>query len=140
MRAGILLLVAGAVFAQAPAYQPVGTMSQLMVDVIYPASDAIFYAFREPPKNEREWNVLQGQALIVAESGNLLMTPGRARDQEKWMADSKLLVEVGAAAYKAAKAKNMEAIVALNQQLNDACVACHRDYRPNYGKRAPAKQ
>jgi hypothetical protein len=141
MRAVILLLLAGAAFAQAPAFQPVGTMSQLMVDVLYPASDALFYAFRQPPKNEHEWNILQGQALIVAETGNLLMMPSRARDQVKWMADAKLLVDVGAAAYKAAKAKNMDGINALNQQLNDACVACHQDYRPNYRRRTPeAKQ
>jgi cytochrome c553 len=138
MRAAILLLVVGAAFAQAPTFQPVGTMSQLMVDVIYPASDAIFYAFREPPKNEHEWNILQGQALVVAETGNLLMLPSRARDQDKWMADAKLLVDVGAAAYKAAKAKNMDAIVALNEQLNTACVTCHQDYRPNYRRRQPA--
>src|SRR5579872_2308504 len=138
MRATILLLVASAAFAQAPSFQNVGTMSQLMVDVIYPASDAIFYAFREPPKNEHEWNVLQMHALMVAESGNLLMLPGRARDQEKWMADAKLLVEVGNAAYKAAKAHNLEAINGLNQQLNDACVTCHQDYRQNYRRRTPA--
>jgi len=142
MRAIILLLVllVGAAFAQAPTFQAVGTMSQLMADVIYPASDAIFYAFREPPKNDREWNVLQGQALIVAEAGNLLMLPSRARDQDKWMADAKLLVEVGAAAYKAAKAKNMDGINALNAQLNDACVVCHQDYRPNYRRRPLASE
>jgi len=138
MRAVLVLLLVSAAFAQAPTFQPAGTMSQLMVDIIYPASDAIFYAFREPPKNEHEWNILQGQALIVAESGNLLMMPSRARDQDKWMADAKLLVEVGAAAYKAAKAKNLDGINALNQQLNDACVTCHQDYRPNYRRRTPA--
>jgi hypothetical protein len=137
MRPVILLLLVGAAFAQAPTFQSVGTMSQLMVDIIYPASDAIFYAFREPPKNEHEWNILQGQALMVAESGNLLMLPSRARDQDKWMTDAKLLVDVGAAAYKAAKAKNMDAIVALNEQLNTACVTCHQDYRPNYRRRTP---
>ena len=49
-----------------------------------------------------------------------------------------VLVDVGAAAYKAAKAKNMDGINALNQQLNDACVTCHQDYRPNYRRRTPA--
>lgn len=140
MRVLILLFMVGAAFAQAPAFQSVGTMSQLMVDIIYPASDAIFYAFRTPPKNDHEWDILRGQALIVAESGNLLMMPSRARDQDKWMADAKLLINVGGAAYKAAQAKNLEGINALNQQLNDACVMCHQDYRPNYRRRLPEKQ
>jgi hypothetical protein len=135
MRAAILLILAGAALAQAPAFQPVGSMSQLMVDIIYPASDAIFYAYREPPKNEHEWSILQGNALTLAESGNLLMMPSRARDQAGWIKDSKLLVDVGAAAYKAAKAHNMDGVLALNDQLNTACVTCHQEYRPNYRKR-----
>jgi hypothetical protein len=135
MRAAILLILAGAALAQAPTFQPVGSMSQLMVDIIYPASDAIFYAFREPPKNEHEWNILQGNALTLAESGNLLMMPSRARDQEGWIKDSKLLVEVGAAAYKAAKAHNMDGVLAVNDQLNTACITCHQEYRSNYRKR-----
>jgi hypothetical protein len=116
-------------------FQRVGSMSQLMVDIIYPTSDAVFYIGREPPKNEKEWNDFRGQALTLAEAGNLLMMEGRARDQDKWMKDAKLLVDVGAAAFKAAQAKNVDAILALNDQLYAACVTCHEQYRPNYGKR-----
>ena len=122
--------------AQAPSvYQPVGTMSQLMIDIIYPASDAVFYIARMPPQNEKEWNDFKGQALMLAESGNLLMMEGRARDQGDWMKDAKMLVEAGAAAYKAAQAKDVDAVLALNDQLYAACVTCHQQYRPNYGKR-----
>ena len=46
----------------------------------------------------------------LAESGNLLMMRGRARDQGEWMKDAKALVDVGAAAYKAAKAKDANAL------------------------------
>ena len=72
---------------------------------------------------------------MLAESGNLLMVGSRARDQGNWIKDAKLLVDVGAAAYKAARAKDMDAILALNEQLYTACVTCHQDYRPNYGRR-----
>ena len=135
MKAVGLFLLAGAALAQAPSFQPVGTMSQLMVNIIYPTSDAIFYVERNVPKNDAEWEALQNQALMLAESGNLLMMPSRARDQENWMKDSKLLVDVGQAAFKAAKAKDLQGILALNQQLNDACVTCHVQYRPAYGRR-----
>ena len=53
---------------------------------------------------------------------------------------SKLLIDVGAAAYKAAQAKDLNAVLALNEQLNTACVTCHEQYRPNYRKRLPPKQ
>jgi cytochrome c553 len=142
MRVSILFFLAAAALflsavalAQAPSFQPVGTVSQLMIDLIYPSSDAIFYIERAPPKNEVEWNAIRAQALLLAESGNLLMMAGRVRDQGNWMKDSKMLIDAGAAAYKAASAKDMTAILALNDQLNAACVTCHEQYRPNYHKK-----
>ena len=133
-----LLVLSGAAVAQEP--QPVGTMSQLMVDIIYPASDAIFYAGRTTPLSTKDWEDLQRNALMVAEAGNLLMMPNRARDKDMWMKDARLLVDAGAAAYKAAKAKNLDAVLALNEQLYNACVYCHEDYRPNYRKRSGRQQ
>ena len=121
-----------------PAFQPVGTMKQLMIDIIYPASDAIFYVDREPPKNAKDWNDLRGQALMLAESGNLLMMDGRARDQKNWILESKMLIDIGAKAYKAAQAKDVDGIRALNDSLNAACVVCHYQYRPGYHRRKPA--
>ena len=122
----------------APARPPtrnIGSMSDLMVKIIYPASDALFYIESRTPKTDAEWTVLEGQALMVAESANLLMMPGRARDQTQWMADAKLMLEAGAAAVKAAKAKNVEGIVALSDQLMESCTSCHKNYRPGYGRK-----
>ena len=135
MRVSILFFLAAGASAQAPSFQPVGTVSQLMIDLIYPSSDAIFYIERAPPKNEVEWNAIRAQALLLAESGNLLMMASRARDRGNWMKDSKMLIDAGASAYKAAAAKDMTAILALNDQLNAACVTCHEQYRPNYHKK-----
>jgi hypothetical protein len=123
--------------AQAPAYKPVGNMSQLMVNMIYPSSDAIFYVDRKPPSNDAEWNALASQALILAESGNLLLMPGRARDQGNWTKDTKLMIEAGAAAFKAARAKDIEGIRAVSDALNESCITCHTQYRADYPKRKP---
>jgi len=117
-----------------PPMRNIGSMSDLMVKIIYPTSDAIFYIESRTPKTEAEWNVLEGQALMLAESANLLMMPGRARDQKQWMADSTLMLDAGAAAVKAVKSKNVEAISALSDQLLESCTSCHKHYRPNYGK------
>ena len=134
----ILLLLAGAATAQAPSFQPVGSMSQLMIYILYPASDALFYIERNPPKTDVEWNAVRNQALTLGEAGNLLMLPNRVREGE-WNKDAKMLVDVGTKAFKAAMAKDMDGIVALNQELNDACVVCHVQYRPGYGKRRSAQ-
>src|SRR5688572_14197122 len=56
--------------------QTVGTMSELMVTVLYPSSDALFYIATRAPTSDTEWTTVQGQALMVAEAANLLMLPG----------------------------------------------------------------
>jgi cytochrome c553 len=141
---GVLLLVAvmppshDASAGQAGGMQPASTMSELMVKIIYPASDAIFYITTREPRTPAEWEELQGKALAVAESANLLMMPGRARDQGRWMDDATLMLEAGRAAFKAAKAKDVAALDALNDQLYTSCTSCHQHYRTNYGRRPAA--
>ena len=121
--------------AQAPSnFQIVGTVSQLMIDIIYPSSDALFYIERTPPKTDHDWNVIRANALTPAESGNLLLMGYRQRDQDRWVKDTKLMIDAGTAAFRAAQKKDMQAILDLNDQLYQSCVVCHKDYRPNYGK------
>jgi hypothetical protein len=133
-----LLFLAGIAIAQAPSpFRQIGTVSQLMVDIIYPTSDALFYIERTPPKNDRDWNVIRAAALTLAESGNLLLMGGRARDQDRWVKDTQLMIDAGNAAFKAAQKKDMQAILDLNEQLSASCTTCHVHYRPNYGKRTP---
>jgi len=136
MRLAAFLLLGAAASAQSP--QPVGTMSDLMVKIIYPASDAIFYITTRTPATEAEWGELQGKALAVAESANLLMMPGRARDQDRWIDDAKLMLDAGRAAFRAARAKDVAGLEAVNDQLYTSCTSCHQHYRPNYGRRQEA--
>jgi hypothetical protein len=125
---------AGQAASPRPVQSPIGTMSELMVKIIYPASDAIFYVTTRAPSTDAEWNDLQGKALMVAESANLLMMPAHMRDEERWPADAKLMKDAGAAAFKAAKARDMKALEDLNDALYQSCVTCHTHYRPNYGR------
>jgi hypothetical protein len=118
-----------------PAPGPVGSMSDLMVKMIYPASDAIFYITTRTPTTEAEWGELQAKALTLAESANLLMMPGRARDEERWMQDAGLMLDAGRAAYRAARAKDVNTLDALSDRLYESCTSCHQHYRPNYGRR-----
>src|SRR5687767_380192 len=140
----IAIAVAAALLQAAPTDRPptrnVGSMSDLMVKIIYPASDALFYIESRTPKTDTEWTALEGHALMVAESANLLMMPGRARDRQQWMDDAKLMLDAGAAAVKAAKTRNVDAIAALSDQLMASCTTCHKHYRPGYGQRPPPPQ
>ncbi len=137
MRFAFILLAAAAAAQtpQTPASKPVATMSQLMLKVIYPYSDAIFYVEREAPKNESEWLALESKTLALAEIGNLLMSPSRAYNQDQWMKDAQLLVNAGGAAYKAALARDLQALIDLNAELYESCQSCHEHYRPGYRRR-----
>ena len=133
----VCVIFPGPAAAQEAPFEPVGTIGELMVDIIYPKSDELFYVLREPPTNDYEWNRLRGSALILAESGNLLMMEGRSIDEDAWMESARLLLNVGTAAFEAAVAHDLDAIVALNAELETSCRACHEQYHPRYRSRAP---
>jgi hypothetical protein len=140
MRRALIGVSLAMLVVPALAAQRVGTVSQLMIEVIYPTSDAAFYISTRTPETDARWRELQGQMLMLAESGNLLAMAGYARDQEQWIADAKLMRDAGAAAYRAAKAKDVAAIEALSDQLYTSCTTCHMHYRPNYGRRPTTPQ
>ena len=138
----VAALVAGLAAAAAarddgpvPEPEPIGTMSELMIKLMYPASDAILYVESRAPTNEVEWNELQAQALLLAESANLIMMPSRVvGDRDEWMRDARLMFDAGVAAYEAALEQDLDALIALNEQVYMSCVVCHRRTRSDYGK------
>ena len=118
-----------------PTTERIGTMSDLMVHIIYPASDAVFYITTRAPSTTAEWSELEAKTLMLAESANLLMMPSRARGRDQWLSDAKLMLDAGQAAFFAAKDRDLDALEALNDQLYQSCVTCHRHFRPGYGRR-----
>lgn len=141
MKSIALAAALGAALAQTASDRPptrnIGTMSDLMVKIIYPTSDALFYIESRTPKTDSEWTALEGQALMLAESANLLMLPGRARDRQQWMVDAKLMLDVGADAVAAVRKRDVEGIAALSDRLMESCTQCHKNYRPDYGRKPP---
>jgi hypothetical protein len=112
--------------------QTVGTMSDVMVSMVYPsANNILLAAYRGGPQDDKEWLALQRSAVMLAESGNVLTMRGPAGGQGDWAKDAKMLVDAGAAAYKAARAKDANALMAVAPPLNAACTACHKQYRAN---------
>ncbi len=134
-RVGVLLtgiwLLTGALAAQAPTepLQPVATMKELMLDVIHPASNSLLVAVnRGGPGDDKGWAEARRSAMTLAESGNLLIMRNRAA---AWVADAKLLTDVGTAAYRAAAARDARALAALADRIDASCTTCHAQFRPN---------
>lgn len=122
-----LALVAVAT-GQAQDVKPVGSVMDIMNAMTIPASTAIFDVGREEPATEEAWKALEHQALILAESGNLLMLGERARDKGEWVQRSRDLIDAGIIALEAARKKDAEAVLAAGDTIIEACENCHASY------------
>jgi len=107
----------------------VASSMQLHDILITPASDAVFEASSNPPKDEKGWTAARNQALLLAEGANLLMMGSRVRDNGNWMKMSRALVDAAALAATAAEKKDAQALEAAADPITVACMECHRPYR-----------
>lgn len=123
----VALLVAGAV-AQRSAMRPVASVTELMKAMVIPASNALFDVPRQVPEDDAGWETVRNHAIVLAESGNLLLVEGRAEDSEVWKSTSVALVEAGEAALEAAKARDVDKILEVGNQIIDACERCHEKH------------
>ena len=118
--------------AQTTGVQAVGSMSDVMVSMVYPATNNILlFVYRGGPQTDADWASVQRSAVLLAETGNLLAMRGPGGDQGDWAKDAKALVDAGAATYRAARAKDTKALLAVDQPINASCVNCHKQYRFN---------
>jgi cytochrome c556 len=139
MRPIVLLFLAVAAIAQAPAFKPkpVGNLKQVMRSIPYPNSDIIFGVQSKVPKDEKEWQIVENAAIAISETANLITTPGRVRSNGQpvpvqradWIKYSQGLVTAGEACYKAAQSKSQDAVSNCTGQLSEACDNCHKVYR-----------
>ena len=120
-----------------PPFKPVADVQQLMEMVLDPAADVVWESVGTIitaerteeifPRNDEEWAVVRNSAMVIAESGNLLMVEGRSEDVAAgpWMIMSQALVDAGVAAFEAAETKDPEAVFAVGEQIYNACETCH---------------
>jgi hypothetical protein len=111
-------------------FKPIGSVPELMRALTIPSSDEVFRAQSEAPADDAAWEKLQRNALVLAESGNLLMIGERARDADNWRKDARALIDAASAAVTAARAKNTEQFSKAADDVYNACESCHKDYLP----------
>ena len=142
----LVLCLAGALLFSActeeqeppPPIHPVGDMKQTMDWVLDPAADVIWgfagvvmTAEGETdlaPKTEEDWAQVKHAAWVLAESGNLLMTPGLAQDNTDWIEYSQGLRTMGTRLIEIADTQDPEALFEAGGHLYNICLACHQAY------------
>jgi hypothetical protein len=124
-------VLAASVYAQRgpTGVRAIATVRELHDTMISPASDAVFDAASNPPTEAKRWIAARNQALVLAESANLLMVGSRVRDNNTWMKMSRALVDAAALAAGAAAKGDAKALEASADAITVACMDCHRPYR-----------
>jgi cytochrome c556 len=122
------LAIFAAVTVLAAQARPVGTVHDIMEMITIPASNAVFAAASEPPKDAAGWDTVRKQAVAVAESSNLLLMPGRAVDTKDWTKWATAQLTAAQAVIKAAQAKDADALSKASDALYDTCDGCHTVY------------
>jgi cytochrome c556 len=114
-----------------PKLEPVAETKLLMEGLADPNTRALGKLLAAKPKDAEAWNFARGQALLLAEAGNLLlMRPPRTRaGEEAWQTHAADLRESAAGLARAAAAKDyLQARTALAGVAN-ACNRCHQTFR-----------
>jgi cytochrome c556 len=136
----VLLFVAGAVTAQAPAPykpKPIANLKQIMRSIPLPDSNLIFEVQSKPPKDEMAWKDIENASMAIAEFANLITIPGRLRENGQpvpvqradWNKYARGLVAAGQACFKAAQTRKPDDVGDCTGQLSESCSNCHDVYR-----------
>lgn len=126
-----------------PPFKPLANNQVLMRSVIEPAADVIWNSVGTilttqgtedlRPRTDEEWARVRDNAILLTESGNLLMMVPRALDNDEWMTASQALINTGTAAVTAAEAKNADDLFTAGGHIYSSCTNCHQKYAMNVG-------
>jgi cytochrome c556 len=114
------------------------SINAVMVALVDHAAHNLWEVEREgkAPKTEADWeNVIEHAVQIVA-AGPAITVGGTGPSDSVWVKTpswrnhAKRMSDAGLAALNAANSKNLDALVAANGSLVEACEACHKEFKP----------
>ncbi len=92
--------------------------------------DGLGRLLAQRPKEAEAWTFARGQALLIAETGNLLMLrPPRNQGQAEWMDRATQLRTAGTRLARLAADRDFDRGRAALVELGDACNRCHQTFR-----------
>ena len=108
--------------------RPVATVGEIMGIMVIPTSAALWNVASAEPETDEAWRELERASVLLAEAGNLLLTPGRVIDDDIWRQTSRMMVDEGAKALEAARARDVQALIDSGNAVVDACEICHESH------------
>jgi hypothetical protein len=113
-----------------PPIETLATTRQVMLGLTIPASDVLFQVSEETVKSEMDWERVVANAMMLAESGQMLLTGTRDLQQPEWREQAAALVAASKAAADAALQKNRDAVLDAGNAIYESCDGCHAKYMP----------
>jgi hypothetical protein len=115
-----------------PKFEALAETRLLMEGMAHPNYRSLQKLLKDRPADNETWTFVRGQALLLAESGNLLLLrPPRNNGRDTWMKLSMAMRdEAGELARKAAARNHVGSKAALVNVTN-ACNKCHQTFRVN---------
>ena len=123
-----------------PPFEAVADVRQLMLTVVEPAAEVYWDSVGTimtldgteeiAPSTTAEWETVRNAAMMLAESGNLLLLPGRAQEDERWTELSLALISTGRQALIAAEARDPSAVFYAGGEVYLICADCHAAFAP----------
>jgi hypothetical protein len=114
--------------AKTPKLEPVADTKLLMNGLADPNFKGLGKLLSDRPKDDEAWEFARGRALLIAETGNLLMLrPPKAREpQDAWMTQASELRDAAATLAKTTGEKDYVKSRAALAGVANACNRCHR--------------
>jgi hypothetical protein len=109
----------------------VGSVRDIMTGLVMPTSDIVFAAAAEAPTTDAQWETLRLNAVLLAESANLLTIGSRARDRGDWLKLARAQLDAAEAVVRLARAKKTEGLSEASDMLYETCPTCHNKYWAN---------
>lgn len=109
--------------------QPVEpSMHEFMEYVFQPAYLRLKESLKSAPASNTAWRPVKSDALILAESCNLLLSRRPEEHGDDWVRHAVASRTRGAEFYAAAKARNFDQAVSTFGTMLESCNACHRQF------------
>lgn len=113
-----------------PKLDPVADTKLLMVGLASANFKGLERLLRDPPKDDQAWIYARGQALLIAETGNLLMIrPPKNPGEGQWFERAMELRTKGSQLAKTLSQKDYAASRAEFVNLANTCNRCHQAFR-----------
>jgi len=123
----------------APSYHPIATTKELM-QAMDPIADEFWDvvgtvvtkdgSFEKAQASDDEWAAVRNHAVILAETGSMLLYPSRAGGSAEWIKQANALIETSQRSIKAIDAKDKDALFNVGAEVYETCTNCHRQFMP----------